>query len=336
VIRFAEGVSEKGLGSLSFAESANVHLGDFTMALGAPFGLEASLSSGIVSAVGRGSLGITKVGDFLQTDAAINPGNSGGPLIGVDGRVIGVNTAIFSRSGAFAGIGFAVPASMAKLVTDRLIKDGKIERGYLGVSLQALNAEMKTYFDIPTDKKGVLVAEVEPESPGGRAGIEAGDIIVTVNQQPVNNPGDIVNMIALLEPEAKVELSLWRDGKEQKKTVTVGRWPDQNPAEGEDNQPGKEDQGFGLSLAPLSRDLKQQFGYESNTGAIIVSVRPDSAAQKAGLSVGDVIVEVDRKPVTSPEQAVAELKRDSNALLRIERQGAFLFVPIETRRDVSH
>jgi serine protease Do len=229
VIQFqsSEGTKE-GLGELAFEDGSKVRLGDFALALGAPFGLEASLSSGVVSAVGRGSLGITKIGDFLQTDAAINPGNSGGPLIGADGRVIGVNTAIFSQSGAYAGVGFAIPSSLAKVVVEKLIEDGEINRGYLGVALQPLDRSMREHFDVPDGVGGVLIADVERGAPGDRAGLKSGDVILEVNDLEVDDPDDVVNTVALMEPGQLVRLRLWRGKRGIDAKVALGRWPDES------------------------------------------------------------------------------------------------------------
>ena len=332
--------NRKGLGSLSFADSEKVAVGDFALALGAPFGLEASISFGVVSAVSRGTLDITKLGNFIQTDAAINPGNSGGPLINMAGQVIGMNTAIYSRSGGYNGIGFAVPANFARRVAEQLINEGRVIRGYVGVALQPLDPELHKSLGLAKDTSGSLVARVVKGGPADKAGIEPGDVITAVEGRPVRNDSDVVNAIGLMRPGTAINLAVTRDGKTRQVKVPVERWPSEDQASGEgsgddnDDQPrgdGREGP-FGLGVSSITPMLRERFRFETDHGLVVVSVKPDSPAARAGLQAGDLILQAAGRKITDLD-SLNKATRGAGArvLLRIERGGNFFFVPVRTK-----
>lgn len=323
-----EDFNRKGLADLNLGNSDALEVGDFVVALGAPFGLEASLSFGVVSAIGRGNLDIAKVGNFIQTDAAINPGNSGGPLISMQGQVIGVNTAIYSRSGAYNGIGFAVPANLVRLVAEQLINNGFIRRGYLGVFLQPIDEDLHAGLNLPAGVHGgALVAQVAGGSPANKAGIEPGDVISEVNGQAMKVHSEIVNTIGLMKPGTSISLTLYRDGKKRSVNVTVGEHP-------EDRESGKspakaqaetKELPFGVIAANLSKELAERYGLESKAGAVITSVTPDGPADRAGLREGDAILKVDGKPVGNSDDFQRLVKGKTRVLVYIERAGEYHF-----------
>ncbi len=214
-----------GLSALALADSDKTGVGDLVVALGSPFGLEASVSFGVVSAVGRGNLNITELGDFIQTDAAINPGNSGGPLLNAEGQVVGMNTAIFSKSGAYNGIGFSVPSKLVREIADRLIGGDKMERGYLGVQLQELTGDVADGLHLPAAVHGGLVAEIDARGPANAAGLESGDVISEVDGQPLKNATALVNVIGLMAPGRQVKLTYYRNGDVRSTSVRLGAFP---------------------------------------------------------------------------------------------------------------
>lgn len=324
----------KGLGELDFGDSDKLAVGDFVVALGAPYGLEASLSFGVVSAVGRGNLDITKYGNFIQTDAAINPGNSGGPLLDMSGNVIGINSAIYSRTGSYNGIGFAVPANLAVKVGEQLINEGRVQRGYLGVALQPLDPELHKSLGLPRDVSGSLVARVVRKGPADRGGLKAGDVITALDGRNVKTDSDIVNAIGLMKPGTKTDLTIYRNGKKKKLTITVERWPDDANDQADDaGRTDRQSPGtsvpFGLSVSKVTPQLQQQFKFESDSGIVVMGVKPDSPAARAGLQPGDVIIQANNKVVKDPA-TFARISKDpsSRMLLRIERAGQYFFVPL--------
>jgi serine protease Do len=223
----ASDLAKENLAALSFADSAQAKVGDFVVALGAPFGLEASVSFGVISAIGRGNLNITELGDFIQTDAAINPGNSGGPLVNIAGQVVGVNTAIFSNSGAYNGIGFAVPSNLARRIADELMKSGKVDRGYLGVQLQPLDPGLLDAMKVPVGTEGALVAHVADSSPARTADIQVGDILTRVNETAIRTAADLMNTVGLMLPGSKIKVTLLRNGASRDVEVQLGTYPNE-------------------------------------------------------------------------------------------------------------
>lgn len=313
--------------------------GELTMALGAPFNLEASVSLGIVSATKREHLQITTLGNFIQTDAAINPGNSGGPLLNMAGQVIGVNTAIVSRSGGSAGVGFAIPAQLARLVAQKLIDDGKLERGFLGIHMQEITPQIASALGLAKDQAGVLVTHVV-DGPAKSAGIQPNDLIVKLNQKPVKNTNELMLSIGTKSPGTVVMVTILRDSKVKTFKITLANWPEElaGPSSGSSQlKDGKKNQTLGLALRELaslpaaSKRALKNAGLISTEGLLITHIETDSLAEKAELRKNDIILSVNKVDVSSLrafDKAVAA-GGDSSLLLRIERQGAFMYVSIE-------
>jgi len=303
-------IQGKGLPVLPLGDAEKLRVGDWVIAIGNPYGLSETLTVGVVSAKGRSGMRITDYEDFIQTDAAINPGNSGGPLLNVDGEVVGINTAIFSRSGGSMGIGFAVPINMAVAIKDQLIAEGRVDRGYLGVMLnpQEVDDDMAQSFGLPK-RGGALIAEVQPESPAARAGLKDGDVITTVDGKPVNGNAMLRNTIAMVKPGTKVNLQLYRDGKAVNKTVEVGRLADAAGLAAAAGSSVKKAadlslnetllRKWGFALAPLSRDEAQALGLNEQTGLRVTQIRENSPAARRGLEVDSVVLSVNRREVES-------------------------------------
>lgn len=289
-------ISAKNLPIVQLGDSDKTDVGEWVVALGNPFGLSHSLSAGILSAKGRSSVGLADYENFLQTDAAINPGNSGGPLLDLDGKVVGINTAIFSRSGGYMGIGFAIPINMANNIIDQLIKKGNVVRGYLGVKIQPMTADLATSFGLKTNK-GILVAQVEPGAPADKAGIKQGDIIVSLDGKPVLNIGDFRNNIATGAPESPHTLEIIRNNNTLKVQAVIGNLNQSitsNKLEKEDPQIfGK----IGLSVQTITEEIAGKLGVKPGEGIVVSSVKPGSLSHIAGLARGSVILEVNREKV---------------------------------------
>jgi serine protease Do len=328
VLKVGRDLDIRGVEALRFSNEPTAKLGELVLALGAPYGLEASFSLGIVSAIDRGTLGITKVGNYLQTDASINPGNSGGALIGSDGSVVGVNTAIYSSSGSYSGIGFAVPAGMAKEVVARLIREGKVERGYLGLSLQNMDYSLVRTLRLPQGKNGGIVVQVAEDGPAKRARVRTGDVIVSVNESSVKSADELTNILSLMKPGEKIKLSIWRNGKEIAVNLKLQVWPYGDEVVLPREQP-VEDKSFGLTLGPLTQDLRTHFDVRSDSGVIVLDVVPGSAADIAGISIGDIIVSLNHISVNDDDKANALLRSGKDLLVYIERKDGFRFFALE-------
>ena len=294
---------------LEFARSADLEVGEWVVAIGSPFGLRSTLTVGVVSATGRTSIGINDYEDFIQTDAAINPGNSGGPLVNLNGEVVGMNTAIFSRSGGYMGIGFAIPIDLAKSIADQLIDSGNVSRGFLGVSIQPLTPELAESFDLDRNE-GILVAQVSEDSPAAAAGIEVGDIIVGYRGDAVTDTGDFRNRVALTEPGNDVEITVLRDGRRRTLDVTIGALEDAGfVARSSDGSTARE---IGLVVQTPTPQMAAQLGIEPGEGVVVTQVARGSAAAEAGLARGAVILEVNRQPVDSAESFYSLIERSEN------------------------
>ncbi len=320
--------------------SASVVPGEWVVAMGNPFGLEGTVTAGIVSALSR-DIGDGPYDKFIQIDAPINEGNSGGPLFDQKGEVIGVNTAILSPSGGSVGIGFAIPSDMIKRVVTQLISNGKVVRGYLGVAAQQISPQMAQALGLPTDnpaKDGALVAAISPGSPAEKAGLKPGDVITSVNGQTVTSPGDLASDIANVDPNHKADIVYLRNGKQDTVSVSVTTMPANPDAGFQQNGGGNSSTGqqgaLGLTLAPLTPDARNQLNLpDSASGTVITAVKPNSLADQAGLQPGDLLVGVGATNVSTPDEAVAAIaaarKSGSGALaLRIIRQGQALFIGI--------
>lgn len=313
------------LPALTLGDSDDLEVGEWVVAIGNPFGLSHSLTVGVVSALGRTSLGISDYEDFIQTDAAINPGNSGGPLVNLDGEVIGINTAIASRSGGYMGIGFAIPSNLARSIADQLMSSGEVSRGYLGITIQDLTADLADSFDLDTTQ-GILVAQVSPESPAAAGGIEQGDIIVAFQGQDVTNVGAFRNQVSLTPPGTETTLTVIRDGDRVNLNVTLGTLEGVQVATQDTAVESAEE--IGISVQTLTPELARQFNMEAGRGVVVTQVVPGSVAEAAGIQAGMVILEVNRNPVTSAEafnRAITSIE-DQRALLLIRTNGGQRFV----------
>jgi serine protease Do len=315
---------------VQFGDSGAARVGDWVVAIGNPFGLGGTATTGIVSARGR-DIQAGPFDDFLQVDAAINRGNSGGPLFDLNGRVIGINTAIYSPNGGNVGIGFAIPSSLAEGVVRQLEADGRVERGWLGVSIQGVSEEIAESLGLE-DAKGALVAEVVPGSPADQAGIKAGDVIVGFGDEPVDGARDLARHAAGVDPGQRVAVSVWREGETVELPVKVGSSASE-PRVAE-AAPALQKGQLGLSLAPLTPEVRQRNGLaEDVEGAIVAQVVPGSPAARKGLRPGDVIAMVGQQPVASPDEVVREVDRAREAdrpsvLLKVVRGSQSRYVTL--------
>ncbi|QDG53636.1 DegQ family serine endoprotease [Persicimonas caeni] len=311
---------------LPFADTEGVRLGEPVVAIGNPFGLASTVTMGIVSAKGRQNVGITDYEDFIQTDAAINPGNSGGPLVNMSGEIVGINTAILSRSGGYQGIGFAIPSRMARAVMESLIEHGKVTRGWLGVMIQTVTDDLARAFDLPKNTDGVIVSDVEPNSPAAEAGLRRGDVIVSLDGKSIDSASNLRNRVALTAPGTTVEMGVLRDGDQQTIEVELGELPSE--AAGPPSL-GPQSQLDGLSLAPINPELRQRFNIPGrlDRGVIVTNLTPGSPAAQMGLRPGDVVLEVNRERVDSVDAfSKAYDKSDARVLFLVYRDGSTLFL----------
>jgi serine protease Do len=328
-------VNATGLPAIQMTDSEGVEVGDTVLAIGNPFGIGQTVTSGIVSATGRSAIGLDYE-DFIQTDAAINPGNSGGALVDAEGRLIGINTAILSRSGGNQGIGFAIPSNLARDVMESLISDGKVVRGYLGVMVQDLSPAIAKKFN--TDAKtGALVGDVSPKSPAAEAGLESGDVITEFAGRPVRSSHTLRLQVARTKPGEKIDLKVMRNGAEKAVTVKVGELPhtDKLAKAGSDSTAHDNGTLNGVAVADLDSQARREYRIPGTVqGALITDVDESSVAAEAGLSAGDVILEINREKVTSAQEAVrlTEHPADKTTLVKVWSKGATRFVVV----DESH
>jgi serine protease Do len=331
------------LSVLPFADSSKVQVGDIALALGNPFGLGRTVTMGIVSATGRGGLGIEDYEDFIQTDASINPGNSGGPLINVNGELIGVNTAILSPSGGNLGIGFAVPSNMVRNVMEQIIKTGKVTRGYLGVSVQDITPDLATALKLG-DTHGALVGDVDPKGPAAHAGLQQGDVIVEANGKPIENQRELRLMVSNMSPGSQINMRVRHDNQTRAVTLTLGEMPVKQSAATQEQQksarqkpsaPDSSGPHLGVAISDLTPEILQQLKLPAKTsGVVIADVQDGSPAAEAQLEMGDIVQEVDRKPVHNVPEFRTQISAHTSAqpiLLVINREGHTLFVAVEPR-----
>lgn len=320
--------------SLPFAklgDSDKLEVGDVVLAIGNPFGLGQTVTSGIVSAMGRNRMGIEEFEDFIQTDAAINPGNSGGALIDAQGRLVGINTAILSRSGGNQGIGFAIPVNVARNIMDRLVKDGKVTRGYLGVGIQTLTPDLAKEFNVP-NSSGVLIGEVTPNGAADAAGLKSGDIITKFDGKPVSDNSKLQWLVAQKSPNSKVELTILRQGKEKVMSVTLKERPANLLSANDDSATKDSDALNGVTVDNLTEDLRRQYNIPRRIeGAVITDVDQASASFEAGLRAGQVVLEVDRKVVRNAEDAVEASKhvKGNKVLVRVWANGTSHYIVVD-------
>ena len=325
-------INGKDLPTLVWGDSEKIEIGEYALAIGNPFGLNSTITLGIISAVGRANMGIEQYENFIQTDAAINPGNSGGALVNTRGELIGINTAIFSRTGGNMGIGFAIPSNMAKNVMDSLIKTGKVVRGYLGVSIQDVNPKIAKQFGL--DKaQGALVGDVVSDSPADKAGIKSGDVIVRFDGKAVENSTVLRHRAAETAVGKNVEVELVRDKQPLKLNLKVVEQPkDMTASSGSVKGEGKSTTLAGLEVRDITSEAARQLNLPRGTKGVLVSqVEVGSAAEEAGVQAGDVIIELNRKPVRNIEdfqRLSKSIGKNDSSLLLIVRQGSRLFIAI--------
>jgi len=320
-------ISATALPAVTIGDSSKVQVGDYALAIGNPFGVGETVTMGIVSAKGRGNLGIEDYEDFIQTDAPINPGNSGGALINDRGELVGINTAIIAHgSDGNQGIGFAVPSNLARQVMDQILKNGKVTRGYLGIVPQDVTPEIAKAFGA-SEPTGALVGDVSPNTPASRAGLEKGDIILDLNGQPVADSNQVRMSISMMAPGSLVNLKVWRDGAARQITVKLGELPGQQERASNDNS-GSENALQGVSVENLSADDARQLGLSPNTtGVVVTGIDPASKAADSGLQRGDVIQQVNHQAVHNTREFEQALQKSGRSpLLLVNRRGTTLFV----------
>ena len=313
--------------TLAFGNSDEAEVGQWVMAIGNPFGLDHSVTAGIISAKGR-IIGSGPFDDFIQTDASINPGNSGGPLINLDGQVIGINTAIIASG---QGIGFAIPSTMAKRVINQLKENKKVSRGWLGVTIQQVdeNTAKALGLDHP---HGALIASVMPGDPADEAGVKAGDVIIRLGDDEVKDSGDLLRKIAAFEPGSKLKFTVWRNGREKKLTATLGERDTERLAQNKHTPGGpatEPDTVLGMAVRPVNDQEADALGIERGTGLLVMEVASGSPAMQSEIRPGDVILQANQRPVNSPKELKDILDGDAKdkgvLLLLIQRQGQTVF-----------
>src|SRR5215470_513790 len=332
-------IDEKNLPAIVFADSDKARAGDIVLAVGNPFGLRQTVTMGIISAIGRGGVGIVDYENFIQTDAAINMGNSGGALVDTEGRLLGINTAIFTRSGGNQGIGFAIPANLTREVMQSLREKGRVVRGYIGTSVQSLTPEIADAMKLKGQLTGALVGEVEPNAPAAKAGIKTGDVITAVNGKKVNDPRELRLMIGSMTPGTKAHLEVNRESQTKTFDVQLAEMPAGAAGEGaetsseEPAQPEKTTVFGGVAVTNISEDIRSALNLPKEVqGAIIADIDADSPAGKAGLREGDVIQDVNKQPVKSAKDLLAiskKLKPNEKILIRVYSQGRSGYVALD-------
>ncbi len=309
-------VNAADLPSIVWGDSTKLEPGQTVLAFGSPFGyFQFSVTRGIVSAVNRRnpySDDPRKPGNFIQTDAAINPGNSGGPLVDAHGELVGINTFIISNGGSFAGAGFAIPSQIVRATAEQLIQHGKVEHGYLGISINDVTPANAHFFDLH-DASGAIVAQVTPDSPASNGGLRTGDVITGINGQKVSNGSDLQVTVSEMTPGTKAAVAITRDGKPDTLNLTVGRFHGNSDVAGNDSDDHAQGGKLGLAVSDLTPEARQQDNVPDHVrGVVVQNVRPASPADEAGIQPGDVILEVDRKPLQSASQFADEVHQDRN------------------------
>lgn len=337
-------IEAKDLSSMKWADYDELQVGDVVLAVGSPFGLSSTVTLGIISALGRGNVGIADYEDFIQTDAAINPGNSGGALVNMQGKLIGINTAIFSRTGGSEGIGFAIPSSIATDIVDSLTKTGKVVRGWMGVAIQEITPALAKSFKLPEQRKGVLISDVNENGPSHTAGMRRGDVVISFNGKEVQSVSQLRNLVARMGVGKDADIKILREGKEQVLKVKVAerpsdevlakREPAPSAAPSETVKP-PDNVLAALRVQLLDAAMQSQLNIPAKTtGVVVSSVEAGSPAEAAGLQRGDVIQEVNHEVVKSLEdyqKASAKVKKDEMVVLLLSRQGNNLFVAVNPK-----
>lgn len=320
-------VDAKDLPTLNIGNSDALEVGEWVAAIGSPFGFDHSVTAGIVSAIDR-TLPTDAYVPFIQTDVAINPGNSGGPLFNLDGKVVGINSQIFTRSGGFMGLSFAIPINVAMDIADQLKSTGHVSRGWLGVVIQPVSRDLAESFGMK-NQRGALIADVAEDSPAAKAGLQAGDVILSVDGEDVDQSSKLPRLIGKVSPGETVKLEVLRNGKQMTQKVTVGDWPEEELQQASDNGAQDPQTRLGVAVRDLSNDELTRLGLDH--GVRIVQVDPAGAAADAGIQSGDIIVSLDQKPVESASQlaqTIESVKQNRAVPVRLYRDGHSLFVAL--------
>jgi len=333
-------IEGKNLPFIGWSTDQKSRVGDLVLAVGSPFGLKSSVTMGIISALGRGNVGITEYEDFIQTDAPINPGNSGGPLVNMKGDIIGINTAIFSRTGGSEGIGFAIPVAIAKNITDSLIKTGKVVRGWMGIAIQEMNPALAQSFKLPDNHKGgVLISEVHENGPSAKGGLQRGDVIIEYKGEKLKDVNHLRNIVARTRVGDEVKVRILRNGEEKTLMVAVGERPADDMLASRGGGPADEPAQdrldnvlAGLTVEGLTEEHQKQLKLPSQVAGVLVSeVMPGSAAESAGIQPGDVIQEINREVVKSMDDfknIASKIEKEALVVVLLNRRGNNLFVAV--------
>ncbi len=322
-------INQKDLKFAKLGNSDELKVGQWVVAAGAPFNLTQTITAGIISATGRSNVGIADYEDFIQTDAAINPGNSGGPLVSLSGEVIGINTAIFSKSGGYMGVGFAIPVSMVSSVKDSLIKDGKVVRGFLGVMIQKLDEDMAASFAFD-NTDGALVSEVNADGPADKAGVLAGDIIVEFDGHKIKDPSQLRNLVGQTNPEKSAALIVFREGKLKELSMKVGLLGNESPVNTVMEK--VHENNLGVQVSDIDAEIKAALGLEDDRGVVITQVQPGSLAQFNGLNKGDVLLKINNDEIKSASNFYSSIEKidlQKGIRLTIKRKGGNIFIFIK-------
>ena len=323
-------IKASDLPAIVWGDSDQIEVGEFVLAIGSPFGLNQTVTSGIISAKGRANVGIADYEDFIQTDAAINPGNSGGALVNIRGELIGINTAIFTRSGGYMGIGFAVPSNMAKSVMDSLVKEGRVTRGWLGVYIQDITPELAKQFKLGNNR-GALISDVMEGSPADKAGLQRGDIILQYNGKEVENNSHLRNIVSQTQVGKTIDIKISRDGRTELLKVVIGELPAEI-AKGESGEGGADGIFQGLTVQNLTSELKERLDIpEKIRGIVVTGVDADSPAGEFGLKLGDVIMQINRKDIKTLKdfnKAADEIKKGDGVLILVYREGMTIYITL--------
>jgi len=317
--------ADEPLESLPFGDSDSLEVGDWVLAIGNPFGLDHTVTAGIVSAKYR-QLGAGSYDNFIQTDASINPGNSGGPLLNTEGEVVGISSAIYSGSGGSIGIGFAIPINMVKDLLPQL-KKGKVIRGWLGVMIQKITPELSVKLGL-TDEKGALVADVTPDGPAEKAGIRRGDVIVSFAENEIREVSELPFVVAATPVGRTVTVEAVRKGKKKSFKVRIGELPDEQ----EEEKAEEEMADLGMGVEQITPEMARQFGLARNEGLVVVQVEDNSPAGEAGIRQGDIIIEVDQEPMTDLNryrEKIHQYGKDDTVLFLIKRGGTTLYLTLK-------
>jgi serine protease Do len=308
----------------TLGDSDKIQVGEWAIAIGSPFGLEETVTVGVISAKGRSGLGTGNYEDFIQTDASINPGNSGGPLVNIDGEVIGINAMIIQPG---QGIGFAIPINLAKTIMVELIKTGKVIRPWVGIGLQDITSDLMKFFNLK-EKTGALISQVYGGSPAEKAGLKEGDVVIEIDGVKITNSQDVVREVLKKQVGQKVSFVILREGKRTEISLTTAQMPEKI-GEREPTKPEKE--WFGLRVSNVTPEIAKQLGLKKTEGVVIAGVEPNSVAQRAGLRVGDMILEVNRQKVLSENDyrsVMEKVKPEQSILFLIDREGSTFFVTL--------